>query len=1782
MELDSLVRIRQLNNPEISGYVVDIIDQYLLAHNIGQPIDTGAFFLFVLNLSGYVTSGDLTGLATKLDVSGNNLSLLAFVDANYYPRSNPSGFMGTGQGDARYLRGNHFQNQTDFQLYDSPNGIDVINYVTDDTFVIQGFGGAQNVGKIIFADSILPPSLFGFNFSGSDVTAQTINGEPVIGSGYIINNFIPTSKVTAGQAGNGFQYILLQDTVKSTQFLFEQGANFYMQGRHNVNVSAPYVIDLYGSTGPTYGFPSGQPFIRGFYINADKLQVSGNNVLSAGDISASGLALYSQLTGASGILHDADGTLSTRLVNTGSYLYNLMTGVSGQGINSQTLKNVVFQTGDQFVSGVKTFLNNLNISGDVGITGTLHTDLITTHTPNDDIRIDVINRQLLDNQPFPSVDWGQYHLLSNGNPTLDWSNQILTGTWNVGGLTINGSGIPDFSKVVFKTGDQTIGGNKAFTNNVSVQGIFTPQFIQTYDVLSEGTIYDLASVSSLKWETRKLLDGTGGISVDWASRILSGNWSILSTTGVQVSLNNLVLLTTDQNINGNKSFIQTTTFTNGLQGPIDGGGHLRWSIDSNGDTIVGRRTVSQAFEFNNQSLAGYDGALTSDSYPLYYFDHGNHFANFYIPLNVSGDVSVTGNIFISGQHVTTGGPYYPLNSNPSGYVTAAQAGGVQNVVISGATLSGNITFTGIGGLIVSRTGQTIYFSGGAGSTGTSQNLTNVVFTTGDQTISGNKSFANPLVVSGNISAVGANIIANNYANGAGSVIIGAGSRVAVDSGAGISVDWQNRILSGFWNVQSLTISGVGIITANQTGNFLTSGNLTNMVYTTGDQAISGNKSFANSVVVTGNITAAGGNVIAANYQNSTGGTVLGAGSRVLLDVGGNVSEDFTNRILSGTWTAQALNLSGVSVTTGGPYYPLSNPAGYITASQAGILSINVTGLNISGALTFTGINGIQVSTGNSSIIRFDGSSLVQTSQTGSFITTGVTGQFASSGALTVTGQTLLALGASLQSQINGISTGVQTLNVTGSLVSGAIILTGAGNISIFKSGQLITISGASNSGSQTITNVVFTTGNQNISGIKNFYDKDNFLSGFNVNGNIDITGTATIRSTLFVDSVTTASSDADTRIDIVNRQLFDSTPVPTVDWGNGQLFWGGTNSLNWQTQQLTGTWDVHAIKISGQSVTTGGPYYPLIGNPSGFITTGQTGSFGSANIANVVYATGDQAISGNKSFASALVVSGNITAIGGNLTANNILNAGGATIIGGGSRVLLDTGASITVDWQKKILSGTWDIQAANLSGISVTTGGPYYPLSNPAGYITSAQAGGIQSVNITGLTISGALIFTGINGLQLSTGNASIIRFDGSSFVQTSQTGSFITTAMTGSFITTGQTGGFGSANVSNVVFTTGDQTGIFGWKNFAAALSIGTGISGNTPRGIFDIQSGNVNLFVNASGTLLNSGSGRFSKNLSVVNIDLNSITNSSNNGILIIPGSGKKVEFVMSGANLGMIGFRQDAPIGSPSSRMFQFANANASTEFFSWDIDTSSNPALNLHNKDFLFGKAPAGVFSETIRITNAGKIGIGISAPTAFLHLTGSSAANSAALKINAYGLLATPESGAIEFDGTSLYYTDSTATRRTLSTGASVGGGGGGVTNLTASGTTISGAITLSGQGVGIYASGQNIVFKNYVPSISVNTTINWSSGNTFGNTLTGNTIVSFVGQQDGQSIMVAMTNASGNGFLVTWPTGTNGVRWPNGTAPIQSSGNPAAVTDIYTFIDITGQVYGNVVQKFY
>lgn len=96
---------------------------------------------------------------------------------------------------------------------------------------------------------------------------------------------------------------------------------------------------------------------------------------------------------------------------------------------------------------------------------------------------------------------------------------------------------------------------------------------------------------------------------------------------------------------------------------------------------------------------------------------------------------------------------------------------------------------------------------------------------------------------------------------------------------------------------------------------------------------------------------------------------------------------------------------------------------------------------------------------------------------------------------------------------------------------------------------------------------------------------------------------------------------------------------------------------------------------------------------------------------------------------------------------------------------------------------------------------------------------------------------------------------------------------------------------------------------------------------------------------------------------------------------------------------------------------------------------SNGTDGQYGFDLLFmTRVNGGNNTEKMRITAAGNVGIGVTGPTAYLHLkAGTATANTAPLKFNSGTLNTTAEAGAMEFLTDALYFTITTgAARKTI------------------------------------------------------------------------------------------------------------------------------------------------------
>ena len=105
-------------------------------------------------------------------------------------------------------------------------------------------------------------------------------------------------------------------------------------------------------------------------INTLSGYVTGTNSTFTTNLFSTGSTLDTKINTLSGYVTGTNSTFTTNLFSTGSTLNTKINNLSGY-INSSS-SNIVFTTGDQTISGVKTFIGNHNISGDTIISGNLN------------------------------------------------------------------------------------------------------------------------------------------------------------------------------------------------------------------------------------------------------------------------------------------------------------------------------------------------------------------------------------------------------------------------------------------------------------------------------------------------------------------------------------------------------------------------------------------------------------------------------------------------------------------------------------------------------------------------------------------------------------------------------------------------------------------------------------------------------------------------------------------------------------------------------------------------------------------------------------------------------------------------------------------------------------------------------------------------------------------------------------------------------------------------------------------------------------------------------------------------------------------------------------------------------------------------------------------------------------------------------------------------------------------------------------------------------------------
>ena len=296
---------------------------------------------------------------------------------------------------------------------------------------------------------------------------------------------------------------------------------------------------------------------------------------------------------------------------------------------------------------------------------------------------------------------------------------------------------------VYTSGDQTIGGTKTFSSTISGSIDGNSNTVDGYHVQVDGTGTD---PNTIYFKT------TGGsIGVDW------DDISNTPTTVAGYGITDAVTTSGDQTIGGTKTFSSTIT------GSITGNA----GTVTNGVYTTGTQTITGNKTFTGSVTMGQSGGVEGGE--ILWYDP--------VQGTVVTDIPVSGVFRVFQASGTARGAYIDL---------ANCAGGVGSLLLHSTNYNSfapTLTGTGASG------------SWGISVTGNAGTVTNGVYTTGDQTIGGNKTFT------GTTSITNGPLVLPT-ASGTNSFISGTGD--------GASLSTYNFALSG-WNGMAFynpTVGGV--------------------------------------------------------------------------------------------------------------------------------------------------------------------------------------------------------------------------------------------------------------------------------------------------------------------------------------------------------------------------------------------------------------------------------------------------------------------------------------------------------------------------------------------------------------------------------------------------------------------------------------------------------------------------------------------------------------------------------------------------------------------------------------------------------------------------------------------------------------------------------------------------------------------------------------------------------------------------------------------------------------
>jgi hypothetical protein len=599
------------------------------------------------------------------------------------------------------------------------------------------------------------------------------------------------------------------------------------------------------------------------------------------------------------------------------------------------------------------------------------------------------------------------------------------------------------------------------------------------------------------------------------------------------------------------------------------------------------------------------------------------------------------------------------------------------------------------------------------------------------------------------------------------------------------------------NRYALQSSTGSFVTSGQTGNFVTSSS-TGAFLTTGaaDDRYALQSATGDFVTTFQTGQFVGNSETGAFYPASNpSGYITG------LDLSNYVTGDVVRPSETGNFVTNSETGDFIINSQTGQFYPVSNPSGYITGVDLSayvtgdVVRPSETGDFITSAQTgqFVGDNetGAFLTTGVA-----DARYALQ-SNTGNFITQSQTGQFypASNPSGFITGvdlssyaTTSYATGISgdLQNKIN-IASGYAVTgyndSVTGIEVTGNLTKT----INLFqRDGGILSasFSDTGGSGGALIENVVYTTGNQNISGEKRFYNEAFFESGVHLSGKLTF-------NTGFLPEVLDGEVSWNNEYGTVQIGMNNGDVVNPIGFKNFYRVKADANIAKGKVVMAVGAVGNSEFILAQEAANIGSSGELIMGVSAEAITAGNFGdvvSFGavkgintsSFNSGAILYF--DPASTGGftqipPSAPNAKV----ITAINLHPSNNGVVfvRVSAGSVLGGTDSNVKFSTLQDNDFIAYSLTSGFWYNKTLTTGDVSGITN---YTLKSETGsFITTSQTG-----QFVGDSETGAFLTTG------AADNRYALQSETGSFITVSQTGQFVSTGATGNFVTSSQTGAF------------------------------------------------------------------------------------------------------------------------------------------------------------------------------------------------------------------------------------------------------------------------------------------------------------------------------------------------------------------------------------------------------